>query len=329
MDLSAGSSARARSRRRPSSRRRAHALGGRRTRRVGAHRGPRARGHRRVRARRHDGHGRRGHVVRRRSTRRSPSTARSARSIPAITRRRSAASSRAACRASAGCGTARCATTCSRCASSTGDGRLVKGGGPTVKNVTGYDLPRLFVGSLGTLGVLVQVTLRCRPRPRRAAGSRRRTAGRRATAPSARLWDGDRECVLLEGAAADVDAQAGELGAAPTRRRCPTGAHRGRISVAPGACRAVGHALERIDGVRWCAELGVGTVHVAADDAAALDGARARSRTRTADGCCARPGGDRRRRVRPRRCRTSTSCAASRTRSIPTGKLHTRDGCPL
>ena len=28
----------------------------------------------------------------------------------------------------------------------TGDGRLVKGGGPTVKNVTGYDLPRLFVG---------------------------------------------------------------------------------------------------------------------------------------------------------------------------------------
>ena len=48
----------------------------------------------------------------------------------------------------------------------TGDGRLVKGGGPTVKNVTGYDLPRLFVGSFGTLGVLVQVTLRCRPRAR-------------------------------------------------------------------------------------------------------------------------------------------------------------------
>jgi len=46
----------------------------------------------------------------------------------------------------------------------TGDGRLVKGGGQTVKNVTGYDLPRLLVGSFGTLGVLVQLTLRCRPR---------------------------------------------------------------------------------------------------------------------------------------------------------------------
>ena len=40
------------------------------------------------------------------------------------------------------------------------DGRVVRGGGPTVKNVTGYDVPRLMVGSLGTLGVLVQVTLR-------------------------------------------------------------------------------------------------------------------------------------------------------------------------
>ena len=34
----------------------------------------------------------------------------------------------------------------------TGDGRVVKGGGPTVKNVTGYDVPRLLVGSLGTIG---------------------------------------------------------------------------------------------------------------------------------------------------------------------------------
>src|SRR5262249_42882072 len=45
----------------------------------------------------------------------------------------------------------------------TADGRLVKGGGPTVKNVSGFDLPRLLVGSLGTIGVLVQATLRCQP----------------------------------------------------------------------------------------------------------------------------------------------------------------------
>ena len=47
----------------------------------------------------------------------------------------------------------------------TADGRVVRGGGPTVKNVTGYDLPRLLVGSFGTLGVIVQVTLRTQPRP--------------------------------------------------------------------------------------------------------------------------------------------------------------------
>src|SRR5262249_53954994 len=49
------------------------------------------------------------------------------------------------------------------------DGRLVKGGGPTVKNVSGFDIPRLLVGSLGTIGVLVQVTLRCQPAPASAS----------------------------------------------------------------------------------------------------------------------------------------------------------------
>lgn len=48
----------------------------------------------------------------------------------------------------------------------TGDGRFVRGGGRTVKNVTGYDLPRAMTGSLGTLGVLVQVAIKVRPLPR-------------------------------------------------------------------------------------------------------------------------------------------------------------------
>lgn len=47
----------------------------------------------------------------------------------------------------------------------TGDGRLIRGGAHTIKNVSGYDLPRLMTGSLGTLGVLASLDLRLRPRP--------------------------------------------------------------------------------------------------------------------------------------------------------------------
>jgi glycolate oxidase FAD binding subunit len=43
------------------------------------------------------------------------------------------------------------------------DGALVRGGGQVVKNVAGYDLPRLFAGSFGSLGVLVETTFKVRP----------------------------------------------------------------------------------------------------------------------------------------------------------------------
>lgn len=44
-------------------------------------------------------------------------------------------------------------------------GRTVRGGGKVVKNVTGYDLPKLHVGALGTLGVIVEATFKVAPRP--------------------------------------------------------------------------------------------------------------------------------------------------------------------
>jgi len=45
------------------------------------------------------------------------------------------------------------------------DGILVKAGGRVVKNVTGYDVPKLHVGAHGTLGVVLEAHLRLHPRP--------------------------------------------------------------------------------------------------------------------------------------------------------------------
>jgi glycolate oxidase FAD binding subunit len=45
------------------------------------------------------------------------------------------------------------------------DGAVVRGGGKVVKNVAGYDLPKLAIGSFGTLGVIVDATFKLRPRP--------------------------------------------------------------------------------------------------------------------------------------------------------------------
>jgi glycolate oxidase FAD binding subunit len=44
-------------------------------------------------------------------------------------------------------------------------GRMFKAGGRVVKNVAGYDLCKLLVGSLGTLAVITQLTLKLRPLP--------------------------------------------------------------------------------------------------------------------------------------------------------------------
>jgi glycolate oxidase FAD binding subunit len=161
----------------------------------------------------------------------------------------------------------------------TGDAQRVRGGGPTVKNVTGYDLPRLLVGSLGTLGVATQVTLRTQPRPASARWSvSDATPGElrhRLFKPSCLAWDGKRTHVLLEGHPDDIAAEetAAGLSAFDGPPALPDGAHRGRASVPSDRLGALAPRLDAL-GCSWLAEGGVGTVHVATDDEAVLLAAR-------------------------------------------------------
>jgi glycolate oxidase FAD binding subunit len=139
------------------------------------------------------------------------------------------------------------------------DGRLVKTGAPLVKNVTGFDLCRLLVGSLGTLGVLAEVVLRVQPRP----ASSRWLMGtgdpfairRRLFRPSSVLWDGSVTWVLLEGHPDDVAAEMATLGTGFMDVPGPPVLPPHRHSLRPGE-------LDSLAGSGpFVAEVGVGTVH--------------------------------------------------------------------
>ncbi|MGH8875400.1 MAG: FAD-binding oxidoreductase, partial [Acidimicrobiia bacterium] len=97
----------------------------------------------------------------------------------------------------------------------TGDGRIVRGGGRVVKNVTGYDLPRLITGSFGALGVVGQVCLKLWPLPEASLTVEvddPEQAGEVLYRPLALLERDGKACAYLAGTRAEVEAQADRVG---------------------------------------------------------------------------------------------------------------------
>jgi FAD/FMN-containing dehydrogenase len=135
----------------------------------------------------------------------------------------------------------------------------VKAGGPTVKNVSGFDLCRLLVGSHGTLGFLADVILRTRPRPTHEQWfTTERDPWELLTElyrPTSILWNGATTWVLLDGHPVDIGAQAVAARLGPAAGPPDLPAH--RWSMAP-SCLA---SLRSDEVGTFVAEVGVGIVH--------------------------------------------------------------------
>ncbi len=286
------------------------------------------RGDRRVRPGRHDRHRRRRDDVRRprrRARRARPGVpARPARSGRHRRRHARRPGSRGVRRL--GLGPLRDRVLEVRSSSATAD--VVRGGGPTVKNVTGYDMPRLLVGSLGTLGVLTQVIAALpararRPRSGATVDAPAAVVGAASHAPSRCSWDGRPTTSCSRATPTTSPPRPRPLARSAARR--PDAARTVRTGVAsrwrPAGSTRSRAAPRRRRRVRWAG------------------GARGRhrprrrrrrpagwprpggSRTATAAGCSARP-------ARPASTRFGVGLPASAgpargsgRRSIPTGKL--------
>ena len=137
-------------------------------------------------------------------------------------------------------------------------GEVVQAGGPTVKNVSGFDLCRLLVGARGTLGFLGDVIIRTRPRPHTRSGSPRRPTIRFRSSPactgrSSVLWNGSQPV----GSARRASRRCRRTSRRPARSTAcdgppplPSGSRR---VVAPSAVGALTG--------EFVAEVGVGIVH--------------------------------------------------------------------
>ena len=104
-----------------------------------------------------------------------------------------------------------------------GRGEDLAFGGRVMKNVAGFDLPRLMTGALGTLGLLTEISLKCLPVPK-AEATRVLECGADDALRIVNEWRGKplpvsatchragRLAVRLSGAAPAIDAAARQIG---------------------------------------------------------------------------------------------------------------------
>lgn len=106
-----------------------------------------------------------------------------------------------------------------------GKAEILNFGGETIKNVAGFDVSRLMVGALGTLGVLLEVSLKVLPRPETERSCRLELSPRAALDKMSALasgplpvsglsYDGQTLQVRLSGAAHAVNTAAARIGGA-------------------------------------------------------------------------------------------------------------------
>jgi len=161
-----------------------------------------------------------------------------------------------------------------------GQGQVLRFGGEVMKNVAGYDVSRLMSGALGTLGLLLEISLKVLPAPQCQASVARQVSQRQALEImntlacrplplSAACWDGGLMRLRFSGSQAGVDAAlksvAGDRLSEPDadvywrglrEQTLPFFAGDGplwRLSVAPATAPLAGHEclVDWGGGLRW------------------------------------------------------------------------------
>ncbi len=156
---------------------------------------------------------------------------------------------------------------------STGYGEVIRGGGRLVKNVTGYDIPRLMTGSHGVLGLIGEVCLKLWPRPPAGATiavEDPEEAFQQMYQPLAVLETESGSLAFVEGVHEAVDAACAAFGDAVSNAlEWPSpisNEHHVSVRVRPSALGDALSAVRESVPERFIAQHGVGRIDVGYDE---------------------------------------------------------------